>query len=682
MHQPPYADPTTGSVTMPWVRLHGVNAYADMALALETTPAARATVNWVPSLLDQLEAVADAGYASREAFWRLSLAPVESLDVHERDTIARHFFSLDHERMLEPWPRYKELRDRVRAGARLHDEELRDLQVWFNLAWLGHDARRAPVAERLLSKGRGFDDADKAALAELHRHTVGAVIPRWAGLAATGRVELCCSPAYHPILPLLCDTDLARHADPSTPLPPTAFRHPDDARAQIQRAIASHTARFGAAPAGMWPSEGAVAEPVAALATDADLRWLATDEAILGRALGRAPSLVERTAPWSRGPLALFFRDHDLSDRIGFVYASWDHAAARADFIERLSAVARARACHPEAGDGVITIALDGENCWETYAGGVMGFLPELYADIAATPGLRLSTLSEALDAVGTDGRSLPSLPAGTWIDGCFRTWLGDPVKNRAWEALAAMRAAAGAPIDALAEQDPTLADLVLRAEASDWFWWFGAGHSSDFDGHFDALFRAHLRAVYARLGAPHPPALDAPLDAHAAPSDRGQRLPVAAARPPLSGRPDAYFAWICAGHLDPDFGAIHRARSVLSHARFIGHPTGLSLRVATAGRPRADLAGLTLRLITAAEERPPVALWPPEAAPPGADQVADAVLDIFLPVAALQDDDRDLAFALELLDADGRAMERLPREGFATAAFAPAHLVAHAWLA
>ncbi|MEZ4264764.1 MAG: glycoside hydrolase family 57 protein [Myxococcota bacterium] len=683
MHQPPYADPLSGAVTMPWVRLHAVKDYTDMALALEATPHARATVNWVPSLLDQLEAVADPDYPERESFWRLSLAPVESLDAAERATIAQHFFSLDHERMLEPWPRYAELRARAATGDPLHDEEIRDLQIWFNLAWLGADARSHPTAERLFAKSRGFDDDDKRALAELHRDVAARVIPRWAALAASGRVELCCSPAYHPILPLLCDTDLARAADPTSPLPRERFRHPDDARAQVQRAIASHTARFGAAPAGMWPSEGSVAAPVAALAADAGLRWLATDEALLARALGRAPALAERLTPWSAGPVALFFRDHELSDRIGFVYASWDHAAARADFTGRLDALARDLRALAPGKDGVVTIALDGENCWETYDGGVMGFLPELYAAIARTPGLRLSTLSEALAAVGTAGRALPEVPAGSWIDGTFRTWLGDPVKNRAWDALTAMRAAVAQPMDQLIERTPEIAELVMRAEASDWFWWFGEGHSSAFDGHFDALFRAHLRAVYDAIGVPSPLELDAPLDPGPA---QGQPLcrsgPLAAARPRLTGVRDAFFQWTCAGHIEPDFGAIHRARSVLRRVLFLGAPEGLSLRVLTDTPPEHALAGLTLRLLQ--HPPPPTAptLWPPAASAQGVESAHAEVLDLFVPSAALVLCDGHIHFALELADADGRIVERLPREGYIAAPHDPAHLVAHAWLA
>ncbi|MCB9786556.1 MAG: glycoside hydrolase [Deltaproteobacteria bacterium] len=677
MHQPPYGDPLTGAVTMPWVRLHAVKDYSDMALALESVPAARATVNWVPSLLDQIEDIAAPDFAERETFLRLSLAPVESLDAASRATIARHFFALNHERMLEPWPRYAELRARAASGDPLHDEDIRDLQVWFNLAWLGADARSSPVAERLVAKGAGFDDGDKAALAALQRQVAARIIPRWAALGATGRVELTASPAFHPILPLLCDTELARAADPTSPLPQERFRHPGDAAMQVRRALASHAARFGAAPAGMWPSEGAIAAPVVTLLAEAGIRWAATDESLLARALGRAATPAERLAPWTTGELALFFRDHDLSDRIGFVYASWDHARARADFVTRLRALSR------ELGeaDGVVTIALDGENCWESYAGGVMGFLPELYQAVAATPGLRLSTLSEALDAVGTAGRKLPGVPAGSWIDGNLRTWLGDPVKNRAWDELTRARTAAAEPMEVLSKRDPVLCDLLMRAEASDWFWWFGAGHSSLFDDHFDALFRAHLVAIHRRLGLASPPALDLPLDPHAGPrsaSDAG--CPTARRRPVPTGSRDSFYGWVGAGVVEPGHGAMHRSELTLARLRYLGTPEGLSLRVETTGEAAADLTSSGLRLVQMPPGGSALTLWPASALPPQATAVCGPVLDLFIPASALQEVGGEYRFALELLDARGGVTERLPRDGFA--ACDPGRLPPSAWLA
>ena len=65
------------------------------------------------------------------------------------------------------------------------------------------------------------------------------------------------------------------------------FRHPDDAAEQLRRARQCHQRLFGRDPDGVWPSEGSVSDEAAALAARAGFRWMATDEAILGRTIGR-----------------------------------------------------------------------------------------------------------------------------------------------------------------------------------------------------------------------------------------------------------------------------------------------------------------------------------------------------------------------------------------------------------
>ncbi|MGM0576334.1 MAG: glycoside hydrolase family 57 protein [Myxococcota bacterium] len=667
MHQPTYADPTTGEVSMPWVRLHALHAYTDMALALEAVPEARATVNWVPGLMDQLEEAAGPRFRERERWWRLGSRPPSSLTDEERRFVEERFFSLNHERMLEPHKRYRELRDRVRLGARLDDEELRDLQVWLVLGWCGVGARRHPTIVALLEQERAFDERDVEALAEAQREIVAAVPGRWRDLEEAGRAELICSPYYHPILPLLHDLEAGRESDPTTPLPHATFRHPGDAHRHLARALESHEARFGRRPAGIWPSEGAISAPVARLAASLGVRWMVSDEALLDRALGRRyVGAPERLGPWEAEGVAAFFRHHDLSDRIGFVYADWSARAAVRDFVHQL------RGLRERVGDrdAVVTVALDGENCWEHYPGGVMGFLPALYEAISRERGLRLSTLSEALDAVGTGSRRLERLPTGSWIDGNLRTWIGDPVKNRAWDLLAEAREAVGRDMPTLVEEDPDLADLIMRAEASDWFWWFGEGHSSAFDAEFDALFRHHLEAIWRRIGRRPPAALRRPVDRRRKHRPAGDVTPPQAAlRPRLTGRTDAYYKWAGAGEIRAGAGAIHRAEAILRGARFAFSPDAMSLRVETEGRARDMLRGRRLVLTVDAPGEAAVVLWPAEDRPEGVEVACDRVLEARVPAPRLgvaPDRDERLVFSLHLEDDRARLVERLPRAGAA----------------
>lgn len=697
MHQPSYRDPVTGEVTLPWVRLHGVKDYSDMALALATA-GAKSTVNWVPGLLDQCEALSRSDHAERERFWRLTMRTPASLSPTEVDFIRHHFFSLGGP-MLEPWPRYRELRDIVRAGLPLTHDELRDLQVWFNLAWTGIAIRQEdPTVAALFARGRDFTEEDKLALLEAQRRAVLALPARWKALADSGQVELSASPHYHPILPLLIDTDLARAADPSTPMPDSRMRKPEDATAHMRRAIESHTRRFGQRPRGMWPSEGSVAAPLLPLAHDLGVEWLATDESILWKSLGgsQRPSALRPTdkfVPWVLDGVRLVFRDHGLSDKIGFVYATWPAERAYADFIHALTHIERsthdlrdAAGSREGSGDHLVLIALDGENCWEHYPGGVTKFLPGLLERIAKTPGLKLSTVSEALAAV--PARPLPGLAAGSWIDGTFRTWLGDPVKNRAWELLSAARHAVLTPLSKLLESEPGLADLVMRVEASDWWWWFGEGHSSSFDMDFDALFRSHLMAIWLALGKPVPPELQKSVYelAKTTQHPHGQRAahsknkrPSAMVSVAIDGRRGWYFKWAGAGEVHQTFGSIHRAESLISRLRYGNDAETLSLSL-EGHRPLAGtLTSLQVELtLSGPGPRTTFTLWPPGADPrvrSALGEVLEATLPLrtLAPDAASSPETARLTLPVRLygvltlseqVDGEQRPLERFPGTG------------------
>jgi alpha-amylase/alpha-mannosidase (GH57 family) len=666
MHQPSYVDPVTGDVTMPWVRLHGVKDYTDMGALLEGVEDTRVTFNFVPGLIDQLERAAHADPAS-DRFLRLTLTPPEALDAHDRAFVTRWFFSLHHPTLLEPHPRYRELRELAQSGEPLDDDALRDLQLLFNLAWCGAVVRSRPEIASLIERERGFTEADKATLIASQQAAIGAIVPRYAALAAAGRIELTCTPHEHPILPLLIDSDLARAARPSTLLPTARYRWPGDARAHVARALASHARRFGAPPRGMWPAEGAVAAEVLPLMRDAGVRWIASDETVLRKSLGLAalaPS--ELYSPWDSEGVTLFFRHHGLSDLIGFDYARWVPEDAWRDFANHLAAAHAAL----DGADGVVTVALDGENCWEHYPGGSTGFLPGLYRAIAATPGLRLSTFSEALAAVPP--RPLPRLAPGSWIDGTFATWLGDPVKNRAWELLSAARDAVGEPFAEVEARDPELADLILKAEASDWWWWFGEGHSTSFDADFDALFRAHLVAIHHRVGVAAPAALAQPVASAAHPAAGAapptSRRPLRQLRPRVDGRRDWFFKWRSAGVVAPTFGAIHRGAGLVHRLVYANDDGALSLRLdlgpsaaAVLERRRVALQG------DGASPRPPVALWPPDAAAPGVEAAAGDVFEAQVPLATMGVTSTSglLRCRIELRDDAGELLECFPPTGW-----------------
>src|SRR5512144_2299536 len=376
MHQPPYRDAETGEYLLPWVRLHATRAYNDMAWILERHPGVRCTVNFTPILLEQLDDYV-AGTA-HDRFQDLTRRPAADLAPEDRGAILRSFFMVDWETHVRPLPRYWDLlqkrgrdvrhADVARLASTFSDPEITDLQALFNLAWMGFGALADDEGLRILAaKGRDYSREDIAYVLGAQARILAGVVPRWRALAQGGQVELSTTPYYHPILPLVCDTDVARRALPEVELPPR-FSWPEDARWHVREAIASHARRFGAPPAGMWPAEGAVSPEAVEVLAGEGARWAASDEGVLLHSL---PADAERLGslyrPWkvsagSAGEIAMLFRDRSLSDLIGFTYAKVPATDAVQDFLSHLAAIGDAWEKNGQEGPATVGVFLDGEN--------------------------------------------------------------------------------------------------------------------------------------------------------------------------------------------------------------------------------------------------------------------------------------------------------------------------------
>ncbi len=525
MHQPNYRDAATGEVSLPWARLHATKDYRDMAAILRRYPRVHVTFNLTPVLLDQLEALAGG---ATDSYLEVARRAAEQLTAEERRFLLSHFFDVNHERMLEPHPPYRDLLRRARSsgenpagggdetdrGGEWPARDLRDLQTWFHLAWVDPGYWGEEPMRSLLAKGKGFTEGEKHALLDWGLSCARAVAGEYRSLAAAGQIELCTSAYHHPILPLLVDSDAPREASATIDLPSPPFRYPEDAAAQIARARAAHERRFGAAPRGTWPPEGAVSDRALALLAQAGFRWTASDETVLQAALGKRDDRVEwpgalyqaYEVETPNGAIAMVFRDRTLSDLIGFTYARWEPAEAAEDFVRRLRAV---RGNAGSAG-ALVAVILDGENCWESYAGDGNAFLSSLYGLLSEDPEIEAVTVSEALARVPPTER-LRHVPVGSWIRPDLGIWVGHEEKNRAWVELGRARHAldlareSGAEGRALAE---SALDHMHAAEASDWFWWYGDDHATAYSAEFDRLFRAHVARVYECLRAPVPDSL------------------------------------------------------------------------------------------------------------------------------------------------------------------------------
>jgi alpha-amylase/alpha-mannosidase (GH57 family) len=580
MHQPFYQDLLTGEHVLPWVRLHALKDYWGMVAVLREFPRVKATFNLVPSLLVQLDAYARD--AARDRHLELGMKPAASLSEEERTFCVEQFFHAHRRRMIDPYPRYRELAEQRGSpgpglsarsqAAPFSVDDLRDLQVWHKLVWLDADyLERDERVRALVAKDRGFTEDDKASLRAIELELLQRVIPEYAAAAERGQVELSASPFYHPILPLLCDTDVYLRTHPHSRMPRERFRYPVDAAEQLERAAALHQRIFGRRPAGLWPSEGSVSDGMVPLVADAGFRWMATDEEILSRTLGAAftrdaeghldqPEVLYRPYRVGRDGtrVACGFRDHTLSDLIGFSYASWSAEGAADDFVHRLVAAGLRYSDRTSGGEATIFVILDGENAWEYYDGQGRPFLRALYGKLETHPEIQTVTMSEA--CVGAT-EALPSIFPGSWINGDFYIWIGHRDDHRAWSQLADARRTLDAASGTAAPQALAHArEEILIAEGSDWFWWYGDDHSSEHDVEFDELFRRHVRNVYRALGRPLPEELFV-TNISTAPSDVRIDPPSGLIQPTVDGEATSYFEWLGAGGLEASetAGAMHQ---------------------------------------------------------------------------------------------------------------------------
>jgi alpha-amylase/alpha-mannosidase (GH57 family) len=505
MHQPYYEDLATGEHILPWVRLHALKDYWGMVALLDEFPGVRVTFNLVPSLLVQVQAFAEDRALDRHLL--IGLKPAAALERDEREFLVANGFHAQFERMIGPFPRYLELHARRQRREPFGVGDLRDLQVLHKLVWVDPDWPD-PRVQALFAKGRDYTEGDKLTLREIELAVLQAVIPAYRAAAESGRVELATSPFYHPILPLLCTTDVHFQAHPQSALPHGQFAWPQDALLQLQRAFSYHASVFGTPPRGVWPSEGSLSDEVIGLLGEVDAQWTATDEDLLARSLGRAVTPHDLFRPYAASGEAnvrVLFREHRLSDRIGFDYQSWDAETAAADFVERVREAAAPFA--PAADETpIVTVILDGENAWEHFAGGGRPFLRALYRRLSEASDIETVTMAEA---ARQPARTLPAVFPGSWINGDFYIWAGHRDDHRAWAMLADARRAFDIAADRLNAEDRGRAlEELLIAEGSDWFWWYGDDHSSDHDRDFDELFRRHLRNVYRALGQAPPDVL------------------------------------------------------------------------------------------------------------------------------------------------------------------------------
>lgn len=565
---------------MPWVRMHGVKDYFDIPEVLHEFPQIKQTFNFVPSLHKQL-----ADYISGEVedqVQRLTKAHASDLSDEQKRQVLRLFFMANVENLIKPYPRYWELYERsldIESALKSFEEsDWRDIQSWYNLTWIGPYSREHSYVQRYFDKGRDFTETEKLLILEYHIDILKKIDSQHRSLERLKQIELSVSPMYHPILPLLCNSRSALEAMPRAILPEPPYVYPQDANAQITNALQYFKDVFGTEAKGMWPSEGSISDEALELMIENGIKWTASDEMVLTRSLVNPSGTTQKFFPHeyktSKGSIALLFRDHFLSDRIGFVYSQWKPWDAANDFTHHLHQI-RNEIIRVHGDEGLkyacVSVILDGENCWEYYEDNGRPFLKELFSQLTNMKEFKTVTCSEAVSKDNLKYmKPLKRIRAGSWINADFKIWIGDEEDRNAWSMLGAARGEFEKHKESLSpEVYKEALEHIFIAEGSDWFWWYGPEHNSDNKYEFDILFRWHIKEIYRLLGLKVPADVEQPINKMF--SKTRFSSPLKKIKPTIDGKKASQKDWKDAGKYDArqEMTSMHQSGEILSSLRF-----------------------------------------------------------------------------------------------------------------
>ncbi len=543
MHQPHYRDGLDGLYRLPWVYLHAIKDYADMAWHLENCPEARVVVNFAPVLLEQLDdytqqmqAWLKTGTPMQDPLLNLvaGVTPIPS-ESELREEIVTACQRAYAPTMINIFPHFRELVEMIQSSSApvgldyvcvsyLNAQYFTDLLVWYHLAWMGVSLRYTdPRVNQLMAKKNHFDAEDQRCLMEIMTDAVASIIPRYRALMESDQIELSMTPYGHPIVPLLIDFASMKDALPGAPAPsyeayPNGYER---AEWHMQHGLEVYEHYFGTRPKGVWLSEGAVSSAAVGLLDEYAMQWTASGEGVWRHSceashidqhdLNSKKALYQPLQHAAQN-CAIFFRDDGLSDMVGFQYKDWSADDAANDFAQHMQNIANFLG--DEVEEHVVTVILDGENAWEYYEDNANHFLSSMYAKLTEHPQVQMTTFKDALQQ-GVKPRHLPVLKAGSWVYGSFSTWIGEPEKNKAWDLLIETKQAYDLVLASgeLSEEKVQQATEQLAiCEGSDWFWWFGGYNPADSVKDFDQLYRHHLKRLYQMLGQTAPESLDIPI--------------------------------------------------------------------------------------------------------------------------------------------------------------------------
>ena len=527
MHQPVYQLTPDGDYLMPWVRLHAVKDYLDMVEILDKFKNLKLNFNLIPVLLDSIIDYAEHGVHDLHS--RLTITPVSMLTDDAKYFILSNFFDANYQTMIMQFEEYKRLYDKMLSYEQIDvnaftNQEYSDIMALFNLAWIDPSHRnKYPELKKLYKKGKNYTDEDRVQIIEIHRDIIRQIIPTYKKYLEEGRIELSTTPYYHPILPILLEGGtVKRYMDEM----PSHLKTAQDAEEQTKLALDRTEEIFGKRPRGIWPSEHALDKASVDMFAKLGVDWTIGDEMILSDSANTElvrdfrghledPYSIVKSYNYKSEcgkDVKLIFKEAALPGLISFEYPNHNPIAAANDLYDRIKTIQSKILSSPDK-KHLITIAMDGENCWENYEDDGLSFLKTFYSLLEEDSSLETVLISDYLDDE-KHHKELSKIKSDTWVHRNLKLWINEPLKNLAWSYLKQVRE----DFSKFVKQNPDYPHIgyakreLFICEGSDWFWWYGEPNNSGKDNLFDYIYREHLKNVYLYLGLQYPKYLDEPL--------------------------------------------------------------------------------------------------------------------------------------------------------------------------
>ena len=573
MHQPVYQLTPDGDFIMPWVRLHAVKDYLDMMLWVEKFNNLKLNFNYVPVLLDSLIKYEKGAH---DIHSRISVAPVEKLSHEDKIFILNNFFDSNYQTMILPNDEYHRLYKIIQENGTentdvLTNQEYSDLMALFNLSWIDPSFRESDERlKKLYNKGSNYTLEDRIQIIQIHREIISRVIPTIRKLVKENKIEITTSPYYHPILPILLDYKSIRkdHSDMDEL---SALNTEEDAVLQTKKALDRIEELIGKRPKGIWASEQCVSAKTLEMLSDLGVEWSISDEGNLASSIDfefvhdfkgylEDPYHLLKTYSYKtkNSDIKMIFRESSIYNLVSFEYAHHNPVATANDLYDRIKILQSKILSSPDK-DHLLTIAMDGENCWENYIEDGNKFLETLYKLISEDSSLETVLISGYIENT-KEHKPLNKIVPGASFNRGYKLWIDEPLKDIAWKYLKRAKD----DFTAFKKREPNHPNIedaqkeLLVCEGSDWFWWYGEPNSSGRDNIFDFLYRTHLKNIYKTLDLEYPSYLDEPL-VSISPA-RPSNYPKALITPEISGKNSTDDdSWLNAGCIDIPDGPVLR---------------------------------------------------------------------------------------------------------------------------